>query len=101
MALVVGTAGHIDHGKTSLVRALTGVDCDTLPQEKLRGISIEAGYASMPLPEMTLSALSRCLGDDGLIKDESSPELMFVRGELRRGCRKRKEAVDASVAVAA
>lgn len=40
--------------------------------------------ASMPLPEMTLSALSRCLGDDGLIKDESSPELMFVRGELRR-----------------
>lgn len=40
--------------------------------------------ASMPLPEMTLSALSRCLGDDGLIKDESSPELMLVRGELRR-----------------
>lgn len=38
----------------------------------------------MPLPEMTLSALSRCLGDDGLIKDESSPELMLVRGELRR-----------------
>ena len=40
--------------------------------------------ASMPLPEMTLSALSRCLGDDGIIKDESSPELMLVRGELRR-----------------
>lgn len=40
--------------------------------------------ASMPLPEMTLSALGRCIGDDGLIKDESSPELMLVRGELRR-----------------
>ena len=40
--------------------------------------------ASVPLPEMTLSALSRCLGDDGLIRDESSPELMLVRGEMRR-----------------
>lgn len=40
--------------------------------------------ASDPLPEMTFSALSRCLGDDGLIRDESSPELLFVRGELRR-----------------
>ena len=46
--------------------------------------SLRELVASMPLPEMTLSALSRCLGDDGLIKDESSPELMLVRGELRR-----------------
>jgi selenocysteine-specific elongation factor len=43
--VVVGTAGHVDHGKTALVRALTGVDCDRLPEEKRRGISIELGFA--------------------------------------------------------
>src|SRR5262249_42947511 len=44
-AMIVGTAGHIDHGKTTLVRALTGVDTDRLKEEKARGISIELGYA--------------------------------------------------------
>lgn len=48
--LVLGTAGHIDHGKTALVRALTGVDTDRLPQERERGISIELGYAPLTLP---------------------------------------------------
>jgi selenocysteine-specific elongation factor len=48
--LVLGTAGHIDHGKTALVRALTGVDTDRLPQERERGISIELGYAPLVLP---------------------------------------------------
>jgi selenocysteine-specific elongation factor len=48
--LTLGTAGHIDHGKTALVRALTGVDTDRLPQEKRRGISIELGYAPLTLP---------------------------------------------------
>lgn len=47
--LVLGTAGHIDHGKTSLVRALTGVDCDRLPQEKQRGITIDLGFAELDL----------------------------------------------------
>jgi selenocysteine-specific elongation factor len=47
--MIIGTAGHIDHGKTTLVRALTGVDTDRLPEEKLRGISIELGYAYTPL----------------------------------------------------
>jgi selenocysteine-specific elongation factor len=41
--MIIGTAGHIDHGKTTLVRALTGVDTDRLPEEKVRGISIELG----------------------------------------------------------
>ncbi|HWY72149.1 MAG TPA: selenocysteine-specific translation elongation factor [Burkholderiaceae bacterium] len=48
--MIVGTAGHIDHGKTTLVRALTGVDTDRLPEEKRRGISIELGYAFVPTP---------------------------------------------------
>ena len=48
--MIVGTAGHIDHGKTTLVRALTGVDTDRLPEEKKRGISIELGYAFLEPP---------------------------------------------------
>jgi selenocysteine-specific elongation factor len=48
--LTLGTAGHIDHGKTALIRALTGVDTDRLPEERARGISIELGYASLTLP---------------------------------------------------
>jgi selenocysteine-specific elongation factor len=48
--LTLGTAGHIDHGKTALVRALTGVDTDRLPQEKARGMSIELGFAPLLLP---------------------------------------------------
>ena len=50
MPLTVGTAGHIDHGKTWLVRALTGKDTDRLPEEQERGISIELGYAPVELP---------------------------------------------------
>jgi selenocysteine-specific elongation factor len=48
--MIVGTAGHIDHGKTSLVKALTGVDADRLPEEKARGITLDLGYAYTPLP---------------------------------------------------
>ncbi len=53
--LTLGTAGHIDHGKTTLVNALTGVDTDRLPEEHARGISIELGYALLELPD------GRCL----------------------------------------
>jgi selenocysteine-specific elongation factor len=48
--LILGTAGHIDHGKTALVRALTGTDTDRLPEEKRRGITIDLGFASLTLP---------------------------------------------------
>ena len=43
--MIVGTAGHVDHGKTALVRALTGTDTDRLPEEKRRGITIDLGFA--------------------------------------------------------
>jgi selenocysteine-specific elongation factor len=49
-SIVIGTAGHIDHGKTTLVRALTGIDTDRLPEEKRRGITIDLGFASFDLP---------------------------------------------------
>jgi selenocysteine-specific elongation factor len=48
--VVIGTAGHVDHGKTSLIKALTGIDCDRLKEEKERGLTIELGFASMVLP---------------------------------------------------
>ncbi|MEI6306302.1 MAG: GTP-binding protein, partial [Deltaproteobacteria bacterium] len=48
--LILGTAGHIDHGKTSLVKALTGIDTDQLKEEKARGITIELGFANLDLP---------------------------------------------------
>src|SRR5688572_24403332 len=47
--MILGTAGHIDHGKTALVRALTGVDTDRLPEEKRRGITIDLGFAPLAL----------------------------------------------------
>ena len=52
--LILGTAGHIDHGKTSLVRRLTGIDTDRLPEEKRRGITIDLGFANMSLPGVEL-----------------------------------------------
>ena len=51
MPLTVGTAGHVDHGKTWLVRALTGKDTDRLPEERERGVSIDLGYAPLALPD--------------------------------------------------
>ncbi|MFN5290316.1 MAG: GTP-binding protein, partial [Planctomycetia bacterium] len=47
--IILGTAGHIDHGKTTLVKALTGIDCDRLPEEKARGITIDLGFANLEL----------------------------------------------------
>jgi selenocysteine-specific elongation factor len=53
-SIIVGTAGHIDHGKTSLVRALTGTDADRLPEEKRRGITIDLGFAELALGDVAV-----------------------------------------------
>lgn len=65
--MIVGTAGHIDHGKTTLTRALTGVDTDRLKEEKERGISIELGYAYLPLPNGEVLGLIDVPGHEKLI----------------------------------
>ncbi|MEP7214301.1 MAG: selenocysteine-specific translation elongation factor [Acidobacteriota bacterium] len=54
MNLIIGTAGHIDHGKTALVRALTGIDADRLPEEKQRGITIDLGFAELRLGDLEI-----------------------------------------------
>src|SRR6201988_3902513 len=51
-SIIVGTAGHIDHGKSALVRALTGTDPDRLPEEKRRGITIDLGFADLELDDL-------------------------------------------------
>lgn len=54
MDIIVGTAGHIDHGKTALVKALTGVDADRFPEEKKRGITIDIGFAELDLGDLRI-----------------------------------------------
>lgn len=66
--LVFGTAGHIDHGKTTLVRALTGIDCDRLDEEKRRGITIELGFAPLELPDGTTVSLVDVPGHEKFIR---------------------------------
>jgi selenocysteine-specific elongation factor len=68
MPLTVGTAGHIDHGKTWLVRALTGKDTDRLPEEQRRGISIELGYAPLELPDGRLLSLIDVPGHERFVR---------------------------------
>jgi selenocysteine-specific elongation factor len=66
--LVLGTAGHIDHGKTALIRALTGVDTDRLPEEKARGITIELGFAPLDLEGGLRLGVVDVPGHEGLVR---------------------------------
>src|SRR5688500_18967550 len=54
MNFIVGTAGHIDHGKTALIKAMTGTDTDRLPEEKKRGITIDIGFAELELGDLRI-----------------------------------------------
>jgi selenocysteine-specific elongation factor len=65
--VIVGTAGHIDHGKTALVRRLTGIDTDRLPEEKKRGISIDLGFAHWPRPDGRIISFVDVPGHEGLV----------------------------------
>ena len=65
--MIIGTAGHIDHGKTTLVKALTGVDADRLPEEKARGITLDLGYAYTPLPDGSVLGFVDVPGHEKLI----------------------------------
>ncbi len=68
MPLTVGTAGHVDHGKTTLVRALTGKDTDRLPEERARGISIDLGYAPLALPSGATLSLVDVPGHERFVR---------------------------------
>src|SRR5256885_6895508 len=62
-SVIIGTAGHIDHGKTALVKALTGIDADRLDEEKRRGITIDIGFAHLELPGPEGEPIRFGLGD--------------------------------------
>ena len=66
--LILGTAGHVDHGKTSLVKALTGVDTDRLPEEKARGMTIELGFTHLDLPSGIVLGVVDMPGHEKFIK---------------------------------
>ncbi|MCJ7496588.1 MAG: GTP-binding protein, partial [candidate division Zixibacteria bacterium] len=66
---VIGTAGHVDHGKSSLILALTGIDPDRLPEEKLRGMTIDLGFAWLPLPDGTEVGIVDVPGHERFVKN--------------------------------
>jgi selenocysteine-specific elongation factor len=66
--MIIGTAGHIDHGKTSLVKALTGIDTDRLKEEKRRGITLELGFAHLKLDDGTVAGVVDVPGHERFVK---------------------------------
>src|SRR4051812_34155507 len=66
--VVLGTAGHVDHGKTTLVHALTGVDCDRLPEEKARGITIELGFARWDISDALSASVVDVPGHERFVR---------------------------------
>ena len=67
--IVIGTAGHIDHGKSSIVKRLTGTDPDRLPEEKARGMTIDLGFAFLEIPDNKIAPK---------IRDPSAPATLFA-----------------------
>src|SRR5205809_6681864 len=67
--MIIGTAGHIDHGKTALVRALTGVDTDRLKEEKARGISIDLGFAYLPAEDGSILGFVDVPGHEKFVRN--------------------------------
>jgi len=75
---IIGTAGHIDHGKTALIKALTGQDTDRLKEEKERGISIDLGFAYFTLPDGTRAGIVDVAGHQA----GSLGEVLVGAGEI-------------------
>jgi selenocysteine-specific elongation factor len=67
--MILGTAGHVDHGKTALVKALTGVDTDRLAEEKRRGITIDLGFAPLPLDDGTVVGVVDVPGHEAFVRN--------------------------------
>ena len=67
--IIIGTAGHVDHGKTCLIQALTGIDTDRLVEEKKRGITIELGFAHLDMPDGSKAGIVDVPGHEKFIKN--------------------------------
>ena len=66
--IIIGTAGHVDHGKTALIKALTGIETDRIKEEKKRGITIELGFAYLDLPDGEKAGIIDVPGHESLSK---------------------------------
>src|SRR6266540_3246044 len=96
--LILGTAGHIDHGKTSLVKALTGIDCDRLPEEKARGITIDIGFATLDLGDYRLGIVD-VPGHERFIKNMlADATIVRTSAQTGEGIAQLKEAIAAACA---
>ena len=67
--IIIGTAGHVDHGKTLLIRALTGIETDRLKEEETRGITIDIGFAYLDLPDGEKAGIIDVPGHEKFIKN--------------------------------
>ena len=83
--IILGTAGHIDHGKTSLVKAMTGIDTDRLKEEKERGITIELGFAHLELPSGQILGIVDVPGHEKFIDHMVIWEFHFIEVKIHLG----------------
>src|SRR5206468_3980470 len=67
--IIIGTAGHVDHGKTTLIHALTGTNTDRLKEEQERGMTIDIGFASLKLPDGTVAGIIDVPGHERFLKN--------------------------------
>jgi len=79
---IIGTAGHIDHGKSALVRALTSIDPDRLPEEKRRGMTIDLGFAWLPLSSGEVIGIIDVPGHKDLMKNGGFYAKTYQRQQL-------------------
>ena len=82
--IIVGTAGHIDHGKTTLLKTLTGIDTDRLEEEKRRGISIDIGFAHMQLGDYRVGFID-VPGHEEVCQEHAGGDRWY-RSSLAGGC---------------
>ena len=74
--IIIGTAGHVDHGKTALIKALTGIETDRIKEEKKRGITIELGFAYLDLPDGEKAGIIDVPGHEKFVKN--MPLLLLI-----------------------
>ena len=85
MAYLIGSAGHVDHGKTTLIAALTGIQADRLPEEKARGMTIDLGYAYIELDGIGRVSIVDVPGHERFIKNMLAGASGVDDGKPKRG----------------
>lgn len=77
--MIIATAGHVDHGKTTLLQAITGVNADRLPEEKARGMTIDLGYAYWPQPDGRVLGFIDVPGHESFVQHAGGVGVLTMR----------------------